>query len=162
MSDATPARTILVSVLNYLKINDYRRASFERLVGSVPGITTYTQLSDLVRNNPQIFLNVTIAGGRPGLRLRDSFDGTLPPEPVVTTATDSLTAKDLDVSIAEPLPAAPTKVCHISTLIQRAAEASDPSDAEVLSRAAMQAANALCALKHSYSFQAPTDGVQAV
>lgn len=62
---------LLLEVLQYLQLNNYRRASFDRLCGIVPSAGTYDQLSSLVNYHPKIFRTAIIRGGLPGLALQD-------------------------------------------------------------------------------------------
>lgn len=62
---------LLLEVLQYLQLNNYRRASFDRLCGIVPSAGTYDQLSSLINYHPKIFRTAIIRGGLPGLALQD-------------------------------------------------------------------------------------------
>jgi len=63
--------TLLNEVLTWFSMNQYRRASFERLVGIIPSAGNFDQLNELVATHPDIFRACTISGGRPGLALLD-------------------------------------------------------------------------------------------
>jgi hypothetical protein len=136
-----PASTVLTDVLAYLQTNQYRRASFDRLISNIPSISTPDQLSDVVRNNPSIFVSITIAGGLPGLRIRDGWDGTIP---VPAPAPEEGLAES-DLSAPETIP---SSELYVRKLIQRAADASTPHDAERFSQAALNTANAIACLAH--------------
>jgi len=148
--------SLLERVLAYLRANDFRRASFERLIGNVQGIENEYSLHDLVRNNYRIFEAVTISGHRPGLKIRTSWDGVLPgvisttPAPTTPTLSNEFIApvsekfSESDLSIPETV-VARAKPCPITVLVDRAATASDSVDAETFSKAALNVANALWA-----------------
>lgn len=63
--------SLLTEVLQWLHNNDYRRASFDRIIGIVPSASTYDQLSTLVAENTDIFRPTIIKGGLPGLAVQD-------------------------------------------------------------------------------------------
>lgn len=62
---------LLNEVLQYLQMNGYRRASFDRLCEKLVSAATYNQLDELVEEYPEIFRTSNIKGGRPGLALLD-------------------------------------------------------------------------------------------
>jgi hypothetical protein len=113
MSEQT---ALLKSVLSWLIQNNYRRASFERLIGTVVGCSTYSQLHQLVACHPQIFRSADMRGSLPGLALLDNVNPrtaipndpitvgeplTLPgfPEPIATPKTFSVTLDDVNAEI---------------------------------------------------------------
>ena len=59
------------NVLVYLQNNGYSRASFERLIESVPGASTYEQLRDMRDAHPDVFREANLKGGLEGLALLD-------------------------------------------------------------------------------------------
>lgn len=137
----------LTAVLAYLQTNQYRRASFDRLIANIPGLSTPDQLHDVIRNNPRIFVSISIAGGLPGLRIRDSWDGTIPaPTPV---AEESLAESDLNAPTAPAAPVVPSSESYVRKLIQRAADSTLPREAEQFAKAALDAANAVACLAHA-------------
>jgi hypothetical protein len=89
---------LLNEVLQYLQMNGYRRASFDRLCEKLACGATYQQLEDLVDEYPEIFRTSNIKGGRPGLALLDDVsiqeaiemarppvEEEVPPMPLVTS-----------------------------------------------------------------------------
>ena len=72
------------AIIAWLRQNNYSLASFDRLIGSVPGVATYTQLNELMAAFPQTFTAAKIKGGLPGLKL----SGPLPAEEPEFTADD--------------------------------------------------------------------------
>lgn len=66
--------SLLSEVLQYLFNNNYRRASFDRLIGIVPSASTYEQLENFVNDNDVIFRHAAIKGGLPGLAVRDDIN----------------------------------------------------------------------------------------
>jgi hypothetical protein len=68
--------TLLAEILQWLQNNNYRRASFDRIVGIVPSAATYDQLYQLVDQRPDIFRSATMKGGLPGLVLQDDVNIT--------------------------------------------------------------------------------------
>jgi hypothetical protein len=77
---------LLNQVLNYLRNNNYRLASFQRLQAMVPLATTDAVLWELVGQHPDIFRNARMKGGRPGLALQEDyeFEDLLPAQPLTT------------------------------------------------------------------------------
>ena len=65
---------LLINVLRWLMTNNYRRASFDRIIGIVPEASTYDQLEALVVQNPEIMYPIQIKGGLPGLRIHDDVN----------------------------------------------------------------------------------------
>lgn len=63
--------SLLTEVLQWLHNNDYRRASFDRIIGVVPSASTYDQLSTMVAQNDDVFRPTIIKGGLPGLAVQD-------------------------------------------------------------------------------------------
>ena len=137
----------LTAVLAYLQTNQYRRASFDRLIANIPGLSTPDQLYDVIRNNPNIFTSIQISGGLPGLRIRDSWDGTIPtPAPV---PEEGLAESDLNAPTAPAAPVVPPTEGYVRKLIQRAADATMPNEAKQFAEAALHAANAYTALVYA-------------
>lgn len=66
--------SLLSELLQWMVNNNYRRASFDRIIGIVPSASTYNQLNDLVNENGDIFRSATMKGGFPGLALQDCVD----------------------------------------------------------------------------------------
>lgn len=62
---------LLVEVLQWLQQNNYRRASFDRLIGIIPSATTYDDLYELLGAYPDIFREARIKGGLTGLAVQD-------------------------------------------------------------------------------------------
>ncbi len=88
---------LLLEILQWMQNNNYRRASYDRLVGIIPSAATYEQLDNLVAANPNILRQATIKGGLEGLAVLDEVDisevitslQTPPPaEPEPNTVTD--------------------------------------------------------------------------
>jgi len=61
--------TLRDQVIAWLNANHYTKASFERIISSVPGAATYYQLQDMVIRNSDIFHPIVIKGGLEGLAL---------------------------------------------------------------------------------------------
>ena len=66
--------SLLSELLQWMINNNYRRASFDRIIGIVPSASTYDQLTDLVFQNSDLFRSIMIKGGLPGLALQDDID----------------------------------------------------------------------------------------
>lgn len=66
--------TLLIEILQWMKNNAYRRASFDRLIGIIPSASTYDQLYQLINENPMLFRTANIKGGLPGLAVLDDID----------------------------------------------------------------------------------------
>lgn len=64
---------LLNEVLQWLQMNNYRRASFDRLCGIIPSAATYDQLDGLICDYPNIFRRARIKGGLEGLALQDDI-----------------------------------------------------------------------------------------
>jgi hypothetical protein len=62
---------LLNEVLQWMQMNNYRRASFDRLCGIIPSAATYDQLDGLIFDYPDIFRTARIKGGMEGLALQD-------------------------------------------------------------------------------------------
>jgi hypothetical protein len=75
MSDPTNL-SLRDQVVAWLRMNNYSRASFERICGNVVGAATFFQLNELVRDNPTTFRAIKIRGGIPGLALLDNAPAT--------------------------------------------------------------------------------------
>lgn len=65
---------LLSQILQWMKINGYRRASFDRLCGIIPAASTYEQLDQLIADNPHILRSSRIKGGMDGLSLQDGLE----------------------------------------------------------------------------------------
>ena len=65
---------LLIEVLQWLQNNNYRRASFDRLVGIIPSAATYDQPDQLINEHPDIFRTARIKGGLEGLAVLDEVD----------------------------------------------------------------------------------------
>lgn len=65
---------LLVEILQWMQNNNYRRASFDRLIGVIPSAATYDQLYALIGANPMLFRAATIKGGLPGLAVLDDIN----------------------------------------------------------------------------------------
>jgi hypothetical protein len=66
--------SLLSELLQWMQNNNYRRASFDRIIGIVPSASTYDQLYQLINSNPMTFRTAIIKGGLPGLALLDDVD----------------------------------------------------------------------------------------
>lgn len=64
---------LLNEVLQWMQMNNYRRASFDRLCGIIPSAATYDQLDGLICDYPNIFRTARIKGGLEGLALQDDI-----------------------------------------------------------------------------------------
>lgn len=64
---------LLNEVLQWMQMNNYRRASFDRLCGIIPSAATYDQLNGLICDYPAIFRMARIKGGLEGLALQDNI-----------------------------------------------------------------------------------------
>lgn len=98
--------TLLNEVLQWLQMNNYHRASFDRLVGIIPSAATYEQLHNLVDAYPAIFRHASMKGGLPGLALQDGVEAadallgeTTPPDRVTI---DEIEACIVDTAYLHP------------------------------------------------------------
>lgn len=102
---------LLSEILQWMQINGYRRASYDRLCGIIPSAATYEQLDQLVLDYPQIFRAARMKGGLDGLALQDSITidqaikmGTPEVEEEILMQVETLTPA------GRPVPPAPEKV----------------------------------------------------
>jgi hypothetical protein len=102
--------SLLNEVLQYLQINGYRRASFDRLCGILPSAATYHQLSTLIEEYPEIFRSSNIKGGLQGLALQNDVSiqeaiemATPPPPPPVPEEDEHplVTSMAIDAEIVD-------------------------------------------------------------
>ena len=83
---------LLLEILQWMQNNNYRRASYDRLVGIIPSAATYDQLDSLVEDNQNILRKANIKGGLPGLAVLDDvvisevIGNLLAPPPAVGAA----------------------------------------------------------------------------
>lgn len=101
---------LLLEVLQWMQLNNYRRASFDRLIGIIPSASTYNQLTELVTDYPRIFRHATLKGGFPGLAFQDEVNASkelLHYQNADTPVTESMTDTAIAVDPAEA-PSAPT------------------------------------------------------
>ena len=89
---------LLLEILQWMQNNNYRRASYDRLVGIIPSAATYEQLDNLVVANPNILRQAKIKGGLEGLAVLDdvvisevitNLQTPPPAEPEPNKVTDS-------------------------------------------------------------------------
>lgn len=106
-------KNLLIEVLQWLWNNQYRRASFERIIGIVPSAATEQQLAELVEEYPGLFRNCVIKGGLPGLALHDD----------VNVATALATVTGQVPAMQDPPLLVPDAVPTQSTEIPRVREA---------------------------------------
>lgn len=97
--------SLLDSILEWMQTNNLRLCSFERIVASVSGASTFEQVAAEVRANPGIFRTANIKGVGPGLALVDTFRF---PDPVPSTP---IQVQDLTS------PAIPTPVGYASPAV---------------------------------------------
>ena len=64
---------LLNEILQWMQINGYRRASYDRLCGIIPSAATYEQLDQLLLDFPTIFRSARLKGGLEGLALHDNL-----------------------------------------------------------------------------------------
>lgn len=64
---------LLSEILQWMQVNGYRRASFDRLCGIIPSAATYEQLDNLLMEYPNIFRPARLKGGLDGLALQDTL-----------------------------------------------------------------------------------------
>lgn len=65
--------SLLNNILDWMQINNLRLCSFERIVASVPGASTFEEITAEIRANPSIFRTANIKNVGPGLALVDGF-----------------------------------------------------------------------------------------
>lgn len=65
---------LLTEILQWMQLNGYRRASFDRLCGIIPSAATYEQLDKLIADYPHIFRTARLKGGLEGLALQDGLE----------------------------------------------------------------------------------------
>ena len=118
---------LLLEILQYLQLNNYRRASFDRLCGIVPSAGTYDQLTSLINYHPKIFRTAVIRGGLPGLALQDDvhiptlmLDLQRQSDPPSTAPLEIATPEDVSNHLRPMLPTWPVR----GTTIRSAALAS--------------------------------------
>lgn len=146
-------------VVSWLRQNNYSLSSYDRLIASVPGIATYTQLNELVAAFPQTFASAKIKGGLPGLKLI----GPLPQEEPAFNSSDLSPVYDgnnlvghtepvaVEVPVVIPVePVVPkTSSQNVEALIAKAAGEFNSSAAENYAHAALLSAQALFTLKNA-------------
>lgn len=64
---------LLSEILQWMQVNGYRRASFDRLCGIIPSAGTYAQLDKVLDEFPSIFRRARLKGGLDGLALQDDL-----------------------------------------------------------------------------------------
>ena len=64
---------LLSEILQWMQVNGYRRASFDRLCGILPSAGTYAQLDKVLDEFPSIFRRARLKGGLDGLALQDDL-----------------------------------------------------------------------------------------
>lgn len=128
--------TLLTEVLQWLQNNNYRRASFDRIVGIVPSASTYDQLEQLVDRYDHIFRHANMKGGLRGLALHDdvSIGNTLlelavdapPPEMALTLGFGTVAYAATPPAPPQPIPfieALPEPVASTPTVSTNSVEA---------------------------------------
>lgn len=161
-------------VIAWLRQNNYSLSSYDRLIASVPGVATYTQLNELVAAFPGVFAPAKIKGGLPGLKLVNPT-APLPQEepafnaddlymtpvhdgdqivgftqPVVGVPTDPIVVVPVtEVPVRVPL----TPVEAIKALLDKAATTDNSSAAENFATAAKEGAAAIAILKQQASLE---------
>jgi hypothetical protein len=143
--------SLLDAILDWMQVNRLRLCSYERLVSSIPGVSTYDELATIVGNNPGIFRTANIKNVGPGLALVDGyqFPTLVEPVTVVDLSTGEIsTAPAVDAPVpSDPPPVVPevqlTPLESITQLLHRAAN-SDISDSALnYAKAAAAAAAAV-------------------
>lgn len=140
--DTTPLHVL---VINWLNQEGYKRASFERIISSVPGASTYDQLRQMVNGYPNIFRSCVIKYGLEGLALQDTFV-SIPNPTVPAPVQGDMLEEDLH---SEPLPAAPEEpslISNVEKLIKKASNAGDAESALQFAQAAICIAQSLTVL----------------
>jgi hypothetical protein len=66
--------SLLTELLQWLHNNNYRRASFDRIISIVPSASNYEQLTQLINDYSHIFRAASIKGGLPGLAVQDDIE----------------------------------------------------------------------------------------
>lgn len=103
---------LLNEILQWMQINGYRRASYDRLCGIIPSAATYEQLDQLLLDFPNIFRSARLKGGLDGLALHDNLTieaaiakaAPPPAEEEILMQVETLTPT------GRPVPPAPEKV----------------------------------------------------
>lgn len=108
--------SLLNNILDWMQINNLRLCSFERIVASVPGASTFEEVAAEIRANPSIFRAAQIKNVGPGLALVDTFrfPEVAPPAPM---QVEDLTAQNTAI---------PTPSNHISGYAGYASPATGP------------------------------------
>jgi hypothetical protein len=100
--------SLLIELLQWMVNNNYRRASFDRIIGIVPSAATYEQLNELINDFEHVFRPAVIKGGLPGLALLDDVDaaaelrqlrGEEEAEPMLTSPPASVTESEVEQNI---------------------------------------------------------------
>lgn len=86
------------AILEWMQNNHIRIASYDRIVSSVPGASTYDDVAAVVGNYPGVFRTATIKGGLPGLAIVDGYKF-----PAVTPSP-ALTVDELNAPVNAPIP----------------------------------------------------------
>lgn len=97
--------SLLIEILQWLHTNGYRKASFDRLIGIIPSVSTYDQLYAVINENPTLFRTANIKGGLPGLAVLDEIDvGAAMQSAVVRASLESFRCptEEPEVSLTAP------------------------------------------------------------
>jgi hypothetical protein len=145
------------TVVAWLKQNNYTLSSFDRLISNAPGVNTYTQLNELLREFPNVFAPAKIKGGLPGLKLVAAPTPPTQEEPAFSS--NDLSEISMPIDAAMPtiqVPDAPvgvvvpkTPVENVETLIAKAAAESNSSASENYAHAALLAAQAIYTMRNT-------------
>lgn len=140
MGDETNAN-VRDAIVRYLDQKIWTRASFERLIANVPGVSTYAQLRAIVAEFPTYFTSIWLTGHVEGLRMSDDAPSApVEPEMQIENLTSAASAPDAEIVCSAP---ARTPIENLHLLIKRAAEADVSGSAENFAKAAVDVAQAL-------------------
>lgn len=143
--------SLLDAILDWMQVNRLRLCSYERLVSSIPGVSTYDELATIVGNNPDIFRPANIKNVGPGLALVDGYQFPTLVEPVTVVDLNTgeiSTAPAVDTPAQnDPSSVVPevqlTPIESITRLLDRAANSNISGSALNYANAAVAAAAAV-------------------
>lgn len=144
--------SLLDAILDWMQVNRLRLCSYERLVSSIPGVSTYDELATIVGNNPGIFRPANIKNVGPGLALVDGFQFPTLVEPVtvvdLNTGEISTATTDNDAPVLSDTPTVVpevqlTPIEAVTRLLHRAATSEISGSALNYANAAAAAAAAV-------------------
>jgi hypothetical protein len=156
---SNPNLSLRDQVVSWLRMNDQTIASFDRIISNVGGAATYSQLYDLVRDNPSSFRSATIKGSKPGLVLLPGATVATPVDAplqtgdvtaevivVVDPTTDPVVAMPLTEAV-EAIGEQKTSLDYLKSLFKLAAETEVSGASVNYSQAALNLTTAMAIAK---------------